>query len=547
MKNKYYLLGVLVMVGLSLTTYAQKNVKITWGPDFELPKKHYELGFIGDSKSGYIDISHQRAKSIILQKFSPSLKLTGQNEIPVNNLPKGYMIEALWNMNYKNYLFYSTWSKADKTERLYAQEINVDKGNFEGSPKELLNSTEKLSGTLVMTGRVSFGGWGGSYNTADKWSFYRSADSSKLLIEYRLKPKEKKDAINKDLIGLFVYDKSLNQIWGEQVEMPYTEKMMDNEDYQVDKNGNVYILAKVYGSDAKKRDKNDYHYEVLMYSKGSKKPNISSFKFADKTVVDIALNEDKNGRMICSGFYSKNNKGTDGAFFLAFDEESKTMKNIKKGFYEFPTDVIKQFESAKSKKKMEKKESKGEDQEVSNLEFRNQRIDDDGSITLFGEQYVLIIYYTYDSKGHVTEHRKYYYDDIYVTKIGPDGELKWVKKIPKAQVGSSPYGMGYHLQYDGQNSYLFFVDNIKNLNLKPDEAPAVHMNGMGGVLMCVKLDADGKTSKSSIFDFREEKMNVIVKDFSNVTNKITIGRARKLKRGLQFNFSEGKILQLSVE
>jgi hypothetical protein len=546
MKKKLYLFAILAVVGLSFSAYAQKNVKITWGPEFELPKKHYELGFIGDPKTGYVEVSHKHGESIALQKFSPTLQLKGETEVSTSNLPKNYMVESLGNIDNKNYIYYSTYSKSDNTEHLFAQELNVDKGQFQGGAKELVTSSEKLAGTLVMTGIYQFG-------TADKWNFVNSADSNRLLVYYRLKPKEKKDALNKDIIGLYVFDRSLNKVWGQQVEMPYTEKMMDNDDYQVDKEGNVYILAKVYNTEEKKKNKDDYHYEVLMYNKGSKKPNISSFSFADKFIVDIALTEDRNGKMICSGYYSKTHKGTDGAFFLAFDEASKSMKNIKKGFYEFPSDIIRQFESKRTVKKSEKKEEKGQDEEVSHLVYRDFVMGDDGSMTLYGEQYSYTMIVTFEHNTPTTIYH-HFFNDIYVMKIGADGEMTWIKKIPKSQTGvtrnsSSPahLGLGYHLHTSGDDSYLFFVDNIKNLDIKPDQAPATHMAGAGGVLMSVKLTGNGDVSKSSIFDFREEKMNVHVDKFSDVTDKIVIGRAAKLKGPFQFNFTEGKPLMITTE
>jgi hypothetical protein len=470
------------------------------------------------------------------------MKLTGMNAVPTKSFPKGYMIEGLGDMNYKNFIYYSTWSKKEAVEKLYAQEIDAVKGEFKGSPKELLSSATKLTGTLVATGFYQFG-------TVGKWNFVSSADSSKLLIYYRLKPKERRDALNKDIIGLFVFDKSLNKIWGSEVEMPYTEKMMDNDDYQVDSKGNVYILAKVFTGE--KKDKKS-HYEVLMYSKDSKKPVISSFKFTDKYVVDIALNEDLKGRMICAGYYSKSGEGTDGAFFFAYDEGTKTMKNISKGFYEFPTELMREFESKRAKKKSEKKEEKGKDEEVSHLSFRNIDIQDDGTITLFGEQYTWYITISSNGKSTTTTYH-YLFDDIYVMRIGADGEMKWVKKIPKAQRGATQnayapdrLGLSYHLHTKGPDSYLFFVDNIKNLDLKPDQAPAMHSAGLGGVLMCVKIAADGAISKSNIFDFREEKMNVDVKKFSDVSESQVVGRARKLKGPFQFNFQKGKALMLTV-
>jgi len=515
--TKSHLFGILAMVGLSLSAFSQKkDMKISWSEPFEIPKKSYEVGFIGDSKSGYTLISHARKKSINLQKFSPSLKLTNTNSIPTKDFPKGYMIEREEEIGGKNYLFYSTWDKKSAVEKLYAQEINKEKGEFKGSPVELLSSDKKLAGMLVMTGFYQF-------NTAGKWRFEVSADRSRLLVRYRLKPEKKRDAVNKDIIGMTVYDASLKKQWSKEFEMPYTEKDMDNEDYQVDAKGNVYILAKVYTGEKKDRES---HYEVLMYDKESSKPSISSFKFTDKFVRSIAITEDKNGRMLIAGYYSKQkNGGTDGAFLLSYDEASKSMKNVHKGFYEFPDDVIKSFETKRVQKKMEKAADKGKDQEVANLVFRDLLIEDDGSIVLTGEQYLLVVTTTTDSKGHVTYHYTYYYQDIYVLCVAPDGSTRWIKKIPKNQVSGSPSGLGFHHHYDGKNHYYFFVDNAKNMNLKKDEAPATHSGGWGGLLCCVKLDENGKDSKSSIFDFREEKLSVRIRDFESVSSSQIIGRA----------------------
>jgi hypothetical protein len=535
-----------VALGLcaTITAYAGDKPKITWGDEFELPKKHYEVGFIGNAQTGYVEVSHRHGESIGLQKFSSSLKLTGESEIPTDGLPKGYMIESLTDINKKNYILYSTWSKDDKVERFVAQELDVNKGSFNGAPKELLKSDVKLSGSLVMTGLYQF-------NTVGKWNTVQSIDSSKVLVYYRVKPEEKRDAFNKDKIGLFVFDNKLNKIWGQEVEMPYTEKMMDNDDYVVDKNGTVYILAKVRedGSNKDSKDgKPNYHYEVLTYTNGAKKPSISSFAFADKYVSDIALIEDPNGRVICAGYYSKEKRGSvDGAFFLSYDEGSKSMKNIKKGFYEFPSDVMKQFESARTQRKMEKKEEKGKDAEVSNLKFRYLSVGNDGSITLFGEQYAEVTTTYYNGRTSTTT-THYYYDDIYVIQIGANGEQNWVKKIPKRQVGlNRAADLGIHVHSAPSGFYVFFVDNIKNLNISPDVAPELHASGAGGVLMSVKISNDGGTTKTNIFDFREEKMSLLVKDFSDVSPTQVIGRARKLKGAFQMNFSEGKPLMITMD
>ncbi len=146
----------------------------------------------------------------------------------------------------------------------------------------------------------------------------------------------------------------------------------------------------------------------------------------------------------------------------------------------------------------------------------------DGSIVLVGERFHIETrsYYDFQSKRTRTT-TIYHYDDMVITKIGTDGNLAWMRKLPKRQTlttSSSHYGYsfsytaryvlrgGLSYEYMGgdHKHYLIFLDNEKNKDLKIDEVPAVHVNGAGGFLTAYEInDEDGKVNKYSILDLRD--------------------------------------------
>jgi hypothetical protein len=52
--------------------------------------------------------------------------------------------------------------------------------------------------------------------------------------------------------------------------------------------------------------------------------------------------------------------------------------------------------------------------------------------------------------------------------------------------------------------FLLYLDNIKNIDLTPDQEPVRHIIGEGGYLTSVKMDlADGSFTKTSILNTRD--------------------------------------------
>jgi len=498
-----------------------EGIEFSWGDSYQLPRKHEDMGFIGNEQDGYIQIGHRQKKSVSFQRFDNKLHLTGSSKVSLKSLPKSYQHVAFTKVGSKYYWFFATFDRKTRTDRLFAQELDVRGNQVAGSAREIcsgLKLVREVDGGVALRGGD------------DRWHLHYSLDSNKLLIRYRKQP-EKNASRNKDVIGFQVFDQNLTRIWGKDIRMPYTEKRMDNEDYHVDREGNVYTLAKVYNEDRGSKKKPNYRMEILKWSPESKEVVKIPFKFSDKFVNTASMAKGPNGDLMVVGYYSNKRFGlsADGVFLLRLDEKTGELTNIRKGTYEFPESVLSEFESARTRRRNERKDNK-DDLEATNMQMRDILIGEDGSIYVYGEEYYWYVITTRINNGKFTSTtRTYYfhYNDILAMKIGADGNLDWVTKIPKEQMGinTGRAGMSFKLFPHQDNHYLFFMDNRKNIDLPEDKSPHMHREGRGGELVVVKLDKNGNTKKASVYDVREEHKNLWVTDFNAVGADKMMGRA----------------------
>lgn len=501
------LVNLSLVLFITATLYAGNvNVKATWGPEYYAPKKHQPVTFLGDLKKGFIQISHQQGKMLTIQSFSPALSLKGEKPVDLKNLPKDYdLLECLeWGNKY--YLFYSTWERKEAKERLYVQEISVEKGMLIGASKELI-ACPQVWGDVTMSGFYRF-------HTSNKFKLQLSGDSSTLGIFVHYRPQEKGGAKENSKYGFWMFDKSFKQVWQQpQVAMPYSLYKMTVEDYTIDRAGNFLFLTTVYNDDTRKKivdNAPNFHFEILKVGSGSQKPTIIPLNVSDKYVSQISMFQDLQGNLVCSGYYAVpdkkgkliNGANIDGSFVLRLNPAGDKFENIHKGIYELPDEILKQFESERAKKKMEKKDAKGEENTEEDLVLKQIIFDEDGSLTLIGEQSYYVTYSYYNGKTWVTR-TVYYRNDIFVQRISKTGELLWTKKIPKAQSGGSTIGFSFRVTKHNDNYYFLFMDNPKNASISSSQAPATFGGGYGGVLSCVKISGDGQMDKTTLFDCKK--------------------------------------------
>lgn len=456
--------------------------------------------FYYTTKDNQIMAVKANRKQLVVQKFdAENLNLISSEEI--TDLPKNKMQEKIVALNNKYYYFYSSWSgKKTKHERLYYKEINFEKGTFSDQPTLLVDIPEKIK----------------SYFGLDKFDIKTSGDSTKLMVKHTKIPKIKNNKNSFELIELHVFDKDLNPIWSKEYKIPHSETKTRIIDYKVSSYGDVYILSKVFHDNSekdKKRGKDgarNYHMEIYKISKDSE--NILKLDLDDKYINGTSLHLNKTGKFTVTGFYTQGNvkeryidNDTDGVFIFKFDKDDNL---IYKKTHEIPTSILKQYESDKTKKKLNKKESKNE-AEFTNLVPQYLGINNTG-ITLIGEQFFVTEY-----KGRFRQH----YHDMLITKLDNKGDLLLMKKLPKKQKRGKEetlkeLSFTYFLSND--NHHLIFLDNIKNIDLPLNKVPHLHIGGYGGYLMTYKISDDNSTvSKDAIFDTNKVGENELEIDYIN--------------------------------
>ncbi len=521
---------VLLCICFIYATIFGQNKKFSFqiGSEFNLPRKTEDLAFLGNQKDGIVNLSIKKDELNIVRFDPKTLNTTSEKVVELAEATKNFNSEKVIDFNSNYFWIHSDWDKAEETEHLYYDKIDVANGKITETNHPMFESSKIAGNGTIGTGF-------NQYKTTDKYEYNYDADRKKLLVSYRLHPEERNDKKNYDKIGLQVFDDKMKKMWGNVFTMPYTEAIMDNSDFSVDGNGNAYLLAKVYDSEKRReRDKSTgapaYHYEVLKFTKDNKKIISATIAIDENFIREATLIENSTHEMIIACTYSKKSKGvgTDGVFLALMDQQGKIAK-YKNGYYEFPLAELQKFESASAKRKMEK----SDDFEVPNLKVREVIIENDGSVFLACEEYFSYTSTYTSSTGNIITRTYYYYEDMLAAKVNAAGKFDWVRKIPKRQTGGNGRGtMSFKLISDASGYYFLYLDNLKNMELTEDQVPKVHVDGYGGQVVVAKIDKAGVLSKELLFNTRDEEMMIFPADFDRINGNQFIGRARLKKKNM---------------
>ncbi len=519
--------------------------KVTAGPytfrnssPFETPKG-YAIKKPLVFADGILQVSVKGTDGYHFQWFSNDMKMLKDNTIDLNGRfgPKTTFSQFL-QLKTKVYAIGREVFKERETEGMCAFEIDPKGLDVKGDVKHLFESSGKVR-------TMSFGFYGaGMMMNVDGTSGYDlniSEDKSKFMYTFSLAPKEKRDKLNKDVVGMYVFDENLTKVWGDEVEMPYTEAKMDNLGYTVTNDGKVCLLAKVYEGDDKKdgakdKTKPNYHFEVIIYQKGAKSPKIAEIKLDNYFNREASIYQDKTGNIVVAGFYGQNGKtqGIDGTYMLTLDIEKGSVSKVNGGFYEIPSDFIKTFMSERQKKKAEKKEEKddGFDLELRNLVIRDIYSLSDGSTKIVSEIYWVEAHTTRNSNGTTSTYYTYNYNDVVIMSI-KGGKMEWIKKIAKITESTAPGMLSISTVVIGTDLHIFWKDKPENSNVPEGERPD-KFGGRDGMLRACKVSVNGDMKKYDITDLKEYEIRCSIREFQNNGNNTLSNTERSKKKNVMF-------------
>lgn len=450
-----------------------------------------------------------KSNDLMIQKLTSST--LDFNSVKRYNDQREYgRIEHVGVLDNTMYLYYSIWDKKNEKEQIYYREIDTDKGCLTGKDIPMFKVNGKIVGQME--------GVSSMYDVQNigKFKFDYSKDSSKLMIFYRKISEERNDAHNYDKIGFHIYDQNMDPLWYKEVLMPYTEKRMDIIDYLIDTKGNAYILAYVFSKNSSRKElengKPNFRVEIMKITPDNPDIEIFPVTIENQLISFIRFKEGNNNEIIGAGFFSytyktfktemarigsggKNEHNLDakGIFSFTLDELGEVYNNV---VYNFSLNMLNQNES-KTQQRNNKKY--GNKTELEHLYLDRIIIEEDGSIIIIGEQVYQV------TKGTKMISTFYYYDDIIVGKISNKGELEWIKKLPKKQVGKDTgiADMSFKHFYSNGIHYFFYLDNAKNISLIENQEPKSHKAKQGGLLTAYTvISSDGKIYKTPILDLR---------------------------------------------
>lgn len=523
---------------------------------FKTPRRHDLEPPIGYGQEGIIQVSHRKSKSFSFQKFSTDLKYVSGKEVNTEALLGPHSsYNRFVKLNNKTYLFVRELNKEAYTEGISALEFSPTELDFVGQRKPLFQSSDRIR---LAGSSFSWGYSSTNYSSSDNlgtandynYNFVTSADKSKFLYTYALLPKERKDYLNHEVIGMHVFDEDLNKVFGGEFEMPYSEAKMDNLGYTVANNGTVYLLARVYetarAKETAKDNKPNYHFEVLVYDKPTTTPTNIKLTFDQNFPKEAYIFEDTKGNVVVSGFYGKSlYSNIEGVYMVKFQVINGVASKVNGDFYSIPNEIIKSYTSDREKRRMEIIAGRGGnntgqtyDIGVDNLKIKKIYETPNGATKIVSEQYHVDMTQYYDFYSKTWRIQYYTYaDDIFVISIDSAGTQEWVKKIPKAQYSGDAYGDGLSINsiVNGNNLELFYVDKMENLSLPVNQPPYVYVNGRRGYVTGVSIDDKGNVKKYSLGDAKRFKTNFFIRRFVNGGRANLISTLRKGKKNKLFS------------
>jgi hypothetical protein len=349
---------------------------------------------------------------------------------------------------------------------------------------------------------------------SNRGTFYfgLSQDSSGILIVAN--PPYEKYADEK--FALSLVDAELNVRWKHDILPPYKDQYFELDNFIVSDSGDVYMLATISkdskGLSRKQRRSNpQYYHSALVYNPQTAELSEYTIKLDPKFISNIIMSVTATGDIICSGFYSNTSSNAIiGTFYLKIDKRTKQI--VHEGTMDFPTEFLTQFMSAK-------RAAKNKELYDYSLRYLVQR--PDGGAILVAEQYYEYEVCNTDPRtGIQTCTRYYYYNDIIVVNISPEGKIDWARKIPKLQVSHNDGGNYLSFAFAVSDNVLYFMfnDNPRNLDVPAGTKYRYMSNLKRSVAVLVTMDMRGEQVRQPMYRSRDLKIWLRPKLYMQVGN-----------------------------
>ncbi|MEO9483716.1 MAG: hypothetical protein ABJG47_09740 [Ekhidna sp.] len=457
-----------------------KDYEIVSGPFFKVAKRSVPVDFVGYDQTGFY-MAYAKGKigsgEVSLSKFGFDLAL--DKELILTSSIGGERAYSGHLFMLDKELYQITRSTTMSSKKIYLQKINKEAWELE-EPRLIAEIKEE--GRSAYTARMAV---------------HFSKDSSHLALVYTLPKKGKEN----EAIGVHVFNRSLEEIWTQRFELPYTNKLLDLTTHRLDKNGILHILAKRFYDKRRTKVDGEINYDYLLLSFDNTGA-IDSFKIESegKYLKDMQIDIAENGDVISAGFYS--DQGTlmvGGAYYLRMNPENREV--LKSSFVDFESDFLLQNMTEAKAKRIKKKLDKGKDVELPFFFIDEFILGDDGSTKIIAEQRHIYTLTSYTQNGTITT-THFDFDDMMMLNINPEGEFTNTIRVAKNQhtVNDGAAFSSYSAAYNEDNMYLIFNDNSLNVDYNGVGRVAPMQKNSTTMVMIARIDNEGNLVRDALFD-----------------------------------------------
>jgi hypothetical protein len=349
----------------------------------------------------------------------------------------------------------STWNKEIELERRFPGVIGTnttrdsftifyhhkEKGNTLLRADQFDPSANKRRSTLIKDYGYNF--------FTPHFEMVRSEDRSKVLFYY----------YERNTFNVVVFDNHHHQVlWENALTFEDYTEGIDLLFMQVGNDGRMYMVIEK-DNFYSRREK--HHFDLITFGPGSTVVGRSGVFMGDKVTYDVMFSLDnRNQRLVAAGFYfEKNVERAEGYYFVSIPVNNLLNPQVR--YYPFDEDFVEDMSGK------EARQNRG----LTDLAIREIVLRKDGGILIIGEESRNSV----RAGGGPTMSRlggldglprstiDYYFNNIMLLSVHPNGEEHWKKTLYKKQYSQDDNAIysSFFLFKTPQNVRLIFNDEIK--------------------------------------------------------------------------------------
>jgi hypothetical protein len=278
----------------------------------------------------------------------------------------------------------------------------------------------------------------------------QSEDRTKVLL-YFVEKQDIFQVVSFDLV-------EMKPLWEAVIKPPEFTYFQDFHDLLVDNDGNMALILQ---KDNFRNKKEIHHYEFHYYNGAQGQLYQFNVPMQEKLTYDVKFTFDHlNKKLVGAGFYSEKNLGlANGYFYLSIDPMD--YGNFLLAFNEFDDEFMVNLLGKDA----------NPERGIPDIEVANMVLRLDGGVLLIGERVrsmdrraATVNRTYYDTRAHFAV--DYYFEDIFISSIHPDGSTHWNTVMHKKQYSQDDEGVfsSFFLFKTGSSLRFIFNDEIKYEN-----------------------------------------------------------------------------------